>query len=350
MRYDNRNQKHGDNSGSAIIIVVGLLAFLTLISLHMMVSTQTLAEEAETCTVRSQLKYAAESAANRAFWFYLSDRHRYPNRSAGTQRQIINEEDERWQADAAAHEMTIDSRPVTVRLTDANVGIDVAGNDASRNLQRYLTANDDLLENIVEIEGFVDIAKDYIDGGNEDAVHLKGMEREQYEALGLPHLPRNGPLEYRTEILWMPDARDMFPGIADININDTVFLDGYFRLVPPRGLSFPHGGRPNFFASTNHWLRQHGNFSDAEMKQIITAKREYIATNEPLNAYLPPAILTRLRNLVSLQESGITTFTITASSENRRIKRSLRLTRDCRSPARVIQGQHVFQNWEKIFP
>ena len=50
MTCDNLNQKHGDNRGSAIIIVVGLLAFLMLIGLHMEVSTQTLAQEARTCT------------------------------------------------------------------------------------------------------------------------------------------------------------------------------------------------------------------------------------------------------------------------------------------------------------
>lgn len=350
MTCDNLNQKHGDNRGSAIIIVVGLLAFLMLIGLHMAVSTQTLAQEARTCTVRSQLKYTAESAANRAFLFYLRDRRRNPNRSAGTHQQMADEADERWRADAATHEMTIDSRPVTVRLTDANVGIDVAGTDAPRNLKRYLTANEDVFEKVVEIERFVDIARDYIDGGNRDAVHLKGMERAQYEAIGLPHLPRNGPLQYRTEVLWMPGAPEMFPRIADIFVDDTAFLDGYFRLIPPRGLSFPHGGRPNFFASTNRWLQQHGDFSDAEMEQIITAKHEYRETNAALTAYLPPALLTRLRNLVSLQESGITTFTVTASSENRQIKRSLRLTRDCRSPAVVARGHRLFQNWEKIFP
>ncbi len=342
-----------NENGSAIIIVLGSLALLTLLVLHLSVGSEVTAREAKVQAVRSELKYAAESAAERACWLWLCDRRAHPNRTLGTTADTpTTQPEERWRTDGVVHAFLINGMNAKVSMGDADAGIDISGTRPDESLRPYLLTDTETDTNdTMEIQRFMDVLRDYIDSGDADATRLNGKEQPDYEAQGYPWLPRNAQLRFREEILWLDGIEFLAPLRApDGNSSNIENMVAAFRIIPPPGTAFPRRSRPNFFSTPDALIQNLGVFTDSEISQILAARQQFATEpNLDLATTLDPRLLTRLRQQFSFAESGIVTIEVQTQSPDGTGVRKLRLTRDMRGLKHNINGYEVVQNWEKLF-
>ncbi len=331
-------------SGVALILVMGFLVVVSLLALHMATSSEIAALQAKVLTERNRLKYEAESAANRVSWITMRYRIRHPRAryllaAAGPNPGTAAEadEDEPWQADGTPHAWKAGRVRLTVRILDADNGIDLSGSRPAMRLRSLPLFHPAGAENPVggevdeAAQRFLDSLADYVDP--DDLPRLDGKERAGYAAEGWPDLPRNGPLQMREEALWLPGIQvfsklgTASPQGAGAN-RAAADLD-VLRIIPPYGMAF-HRSRsqhPNFFAADPRLIRAMlPDLSGADIALILSARRQWRQGRVPLQQTLPPELFARLRSRFSFSESGIAT--IVAVAEIHGIRRTLCVTRD----------------------
>lgn len=59
------------------------------------------------------------------------------------------------------------------------------------------------------------------------------MESQHYRSAGVPVLPRNRPLQFREELLWLPGAGKLYPP-SENGVLDAI------RLIPPEKAARSH--------------------------------------------------------------------------------------------------------------
>jgi len=345
--------KRGER-GVALLVVLGVAAVVGVMAAHLAVLSEVTAREAFVAAARDELKYAAESAAERALWLFLADRATYANRTLG--QELIGREDpaaEVWMTDGKPHQLTVGNATVTVTLHDADSGLDFSGTAADG--LRDLLRSDDVSQQIA-VDRFLDVLADYVDADDQERLH--GMERRDYEAEDYPDLPRNGPLQFREEAYWLKGLGDALTHVAG-GTGSGVVKPTALRPIPPRGCSFSQSragragtgraGLPSFFASHPTVLRLVGGLTDAELSLVLEARARWQATGEPLEQNLTPDILGRLRTRFSFLESGVAAVVASAATADGQVVRVLRLTRDCRpgGPAFADPEQKRLSYWEK---
>lgn len=332
--------------GSAMVIVIGVIAVLTLMILHISVASGILAKEVQVAVARMQLRYDAESAAEHACWMFISDRKRHPSRTISTSQEValsIGEDEVRWQADGSGRQLDLPGMNAVVAILDADQGLDISAANAAQNLKTLLAAEEAISPEASELlPFFTDQITDYIDGGD-DFRRLNGMENPDYAAQGWPDLPRNNPLQFREEILWIPAVPEF---MALLGMTSPAELVGSLRLIPPRGSSFPRQQKPNFFGASSALLRSKLNLDSADAAMVMEARDRWQRGDSGALDGLPPEILAQIRGQFSFAETGIVTVTATATLPGTEIKRSLRLTRDCRTPPPANSLLPAWENWE----
>ena len=75
-----RQRRPSDESGVALIMVLGVLAAAMLLIAHLMTVSEILSKEAMVTVRKSELRYQAESAADITYWMYLTDRRLFSSR------------------------------------------------------------------------------------------------------------------------------------------------------------------------------------------------------------------------------------------------------------------------------
>jgi hypothetical protein len=301
---------------------------------HLMTISEVVAMEAKVASTRMELRYAAESTADRVFWFYLTDRRLYPDRTLG--RDLSAREDsvmEPWMLDGRQHE--IDGMQCRVTLLDARSGLDFAGSDPGRELRRQLDPED--AEQQDRVDRFLDIAADYVD--KDDHVHLHGMERGEYEAEGMTSMPRNDPFEFRQEVYWLPGWEEV--------------VAGAIRIIPPPGLQFQRQSKAAlpFFSSSPETLRRVAQLTDIELDAVLRAREQWYDDGTLLNESLDPLLYGKLQRHFSFRESGVAAIEVEARSENGEIRRIFHLTRDAdlrRPSAFSDRTREAWALWERI--
>jgi len=336
-----RGASHGEG-GMALILVVGAIAVIGVIAAHLAVLSEVTAMEAQVAATRQRLRYVAESAAEQALFLHLADRRAYANRSLGELAlpRLEADDPQAWMADNSVHSMTFGDDTVQVRLRDADSGISVEGSNPSAQLRTILLNADADEDRQLAVERFLDMLADYIDG--DDNIRLHGKESSAYAADGFLTLPRNAPLQLREEALWLEAFAE-------------VFTDGggeTLRLIPPKGMSFGRAGKPAFFSADPTLLRNVGNFTADELAAIAEAKQKWFAEQIPLTDSLDPGIIGRLRALFNFNESGVTTVEAVAVDPSGKIRRGIRISRDCRDRAlsRQVGGELFWSNWQYMCP
>jgi hypothetical protein len=309
------------------------------------------AVESRAAAGRGELRYAAESAADRAFWLLLADRRRFSNRDLGTMRVTREDSDEEgWMADGSPRTLEVGECSVEVRILDAAHGLDLSGRNPDQELRKILMPSvgegEEPDQAVVEnLDRFLDILADYIDPN--DLVRLNGMEMADYEAEGLFGLPRNAALQYREEALWLPGLRDVVPRIEGAGASGYTDLTGQLRIIPPQGSAFPRrSDRPSFFATSPELLQQILGLSRSELEAILRARKSWQQEQAALDESLDPDLIGSLRSRFSFTESGIVTLQVTATRAG--LRRSLSLTRDAQETSvRYQQTRPWLVNWEK---
>lgn len=285
--------------GMALVVVMGTAAIAAVMAAHVMLLSETVAREAAVAAERQALRYAAESAADHAFWLHLVDRRLFTDRTLGV---AVAERETRltepWMLDGRPHR--IEGTACTVRLHDALQGISFTGNPPGQELREQVDPED--TERREAVDTFLDIVADYVDP--DDLTHLRGLEREGYAAEGWVGLPRDAPLQFREEIYWLPGWRDV--------------LYGPIQAIPPPGIGAPPrqgaAALPPFFSSAPGVLQQRGGFDAAELAQVLEARQRWQQDGIPLDLFLDPDLLGRVRGRFSLTESTAVTVAVDAVS------------------------------------
>ncbi|MCH2208256.1 MAG: hypothetical protein MK132_20625 [Lentisphaerales bacterium] len=254
-------------------------------------------------------KYVAESRMTRAVWNMAHELKIHNNRKLGFKSELDTEEDgeERFFADSRPHVYETEDNVITVKYEDANKGFDFSGTINSTKI-RIIKAMIKLpFEADQEpVDNFIDKLIDYTD--RNDLFRDEGMERDQYmEEYGFD-LPRNAPLEYAEEALWIPGIEDAIFAQKEYFETDTegfeFNISDYLRVVPYRGQSFPKTSKPNFFSSTDYQIMIYADLDEAELEEVREAKRLWYEESVNLQESMPD-LYSRLTRFFSFTESKV---------------------------------------------
>ena len=192
-------------------------------------------------------------------------------------------------------------RQVKVVIEDARQGRRMDGNQYQRSLDLLKVGMDDDEEFNDLVTQLKTRIQDYVDSG--DDAGEDGMEDSDYEALDMKPLPRNGALQFREELLWIPGFRELFPPDRD-------GLLSCVRLITPEN-TVTITGNPTLLTATRQEIMNYCNVDDEdELDAIMEAINEWKTERIPLSeGSLDPLILAKLNSL-SRQRGDIFTIKI----------------------------------------
>ena len=323
MKYNFRKPVT-DNEGAALIIVLCFLVLAALITSSVVVTSQIGAKSLKVNIDRAYATYLAEGAIARLQWLIMADRRK----SADPLRIFkanLEGEQSRYLADGKSRNIDYYNSEVNVEIYDMSSGFDISGSNPSKNLaplQRVYHNDPDKKE---EFKIFLDCLTDYVD--RNDFVHLKGMEEDDYLNLNFPQRPRNSNLEYREEILFIPNAQSFF------------FPDKYgrlsiFNIIPPKGLS-KYKSKNNFFSADKNLIMTKCQVNENEADDIIENRDRWLNSNKDFFYFFESGTIGKLKNAFSFKDSGYYTLIVNASPGKGMARRtmivSLRITQAMQS-------------------
>lgn len=328
--------------GVALIIVVSMLAVMSVLIAHMVVTTRISARESKVLTDRAKLRHAAEAAAEYGFWMHLCDRVRY----AGDHRNMLTPTpaggvrpvEEVWLADGRAHSVALgDDLHATVTVTDAHRGYSLEGKAPHRGIGNLFTD----LEEAEELRAFLDRLADYADP--DLATRLNGMEEADYCNINLPGFPRDAPLQFREEILWIPGVLKAFSLGAEGRKHGVLEM---VQIIPPPGDSMPSDQKPSVFSASLSLIQRKLQLDAAETDRLEEALQRARKENIPLPELLGPGLIARLRRQFSVGESGVATIAATVTTPSG-FQRTHSVVRDCRrAEGKAFREFRYINSWE----
>ncbi|MDT8390545.1 MAG: hypothetical protein RRC34_08565 [Lentisphaeria bacterium] len=322
----------GGDRGSALVIVLGSIAVMALLVVHVTTWSEIVGKETKTDTTLSMLRYAAESAAERALWMHVADKRDYGSRTLLTARGNSEETRERWLADGAPHRVIVDGVRVDVAIKDAAAGFTIATVQGVETMRQAFLAKETDFAAIQTVETFVNSWLDYIDRGDADAARLNGMERPEYDRAGLTGLPRNGAPLFREELFWLPSSAALAQ-LMGPEMSPTQFLD-FFHPVSPGADTSRQRIKPAFFSSSPAMLRYLAGLDEQELMDVLADRSAHLAGSGDLFASVDPTLAARLKNLFSFVESGVITIEVTAVSAEGDMRRTHTITGKAALPPR----------------
>ncbi|NLZ62434.1 MAG: hypothetical protein GX902_01380 [Lentisphaerae bacterium] len=311
-----RTDKH--DSGVALIMVLGVLAASMLLIAHLMLITEVIAKEEMVLTTKSRLRYQAESAAEVTFWMHLTDRRLFSNRRLGQTAEDelrATKNFEPWMLDRRPH--VFDNGLVLTYLSSGEEGFKVSEPASLRN-----NVSLDEVDLLDEINNFLDVLDDYTD--SDDLRKLNGMERDEYLAEGFPTLPRNGKIEFRGEIYWLPNWRNV--------------ITGEIAIVPPPGCSFQTQAtgrrrgsaspQPSFYSASPELIQRILSLSDSELEEVLEARQQWEEHGTALEDSLDIELLSKIRNAFNFTENNLAVITAAAYQQDRELRTCYRIIRE----------------------
>ncbi len=301
-----KRRKKSDESGVALVAVLGVLSLIFLLTATIVAVSQTLRYRTATVTRLGESVYRAESAANLAIWLLMNDKAHYPERNPAPGAALIQEE--RFLANGREHRVDASHQEYAVRIYDMYSGVDVSGSNAQRafSFLDEALALDPARRELLTI--FRNRLIDYIDF--DDNLQIHGMERMDYEAAGLAPLPRNAALQYREELLWIPGSEEFVNPDADGVLR-------YINPIPPRGM-VTAAPRPSLFSAPPELLRDLANLRDDELDATLTClarlEEEDVTLEELFSSR--PDLLEKLKSKFAVTESGFYTLIIRPAPGN----------------------------------
>ncbi len=339
-------QHNPQEAGSALIVVLTVLAVLTLMVAQLTANSEIAAREAQAAATRSSLRYSAESASERAFWMLLADRRQFRSRAVGVMQPEELAEQPRWQADGAKHRLAYGDHEVAITLLDANSGIDVSGVNPGGRLLTFLLPDAADLDQLETVRRFLDVLVDYIDDRERITSRLHGKTPADYAAEGWPDMPRMGALQMREELFWIDGIESALAILGDTARPDQLMAS--IRLIPPPGRAFPESGKPSFFSSNPLLVRQLSALSSEGLQELMVARDEWRESGGDFFSHLDPGLSGRLRENHSFVESSVVTIVAEASCPKGTIKRELRTTRHLSQFIQPRGTTRAVENWQKV--
>ncbi len=334
--------------GIAIVIVLATVLLFFVVSTMAITASRSTRLAGKVQSQRAAGRYAAESALAYIEWMVLSDRAENREMSRLGETSGLAEDDLRllWAADGKPFTLYPDETlAITFRILDANRGRNIEGKTPGGRLRGELgiAANPDDPNDIQEIDIFLDALDDYTDG--DDQVRLHGREQDDYQAEeNLENFPRNAPLEYAEEALWLPNVHTLMPGI-DMTGRSGPVPEDLLRIVPPQGRSFPR--KPAFFSSSLQMIQSVADLTSEEMQVVVAAREQWYENRVPIREGLGE-LYPKIARRMTFDESGIFIIDVTASYLNGEINRRVAATIELDPVPRAGDAGHLVY-WRRLF-
>lgn len=333
-----------------LLAVCGIFMMLFSMCMQMVTAGESTSMESSTAVLRSEMRSEAESATQRALWDFMKDREKHPDR-------ILGEREGKtvWLADGLPHNVELEGgMTATVRLFDADTGLNVAGAEASQSIGTWLrpaaaTSQETVDRALEEIADYLD-PDDFLSGTG-------GMERDGYEQAGYPMLPRNGVPLFAAEIQWLPSVKAAFDACG-IDAAEAIAGRPILRLVPPEGCASQQWGgdagrarKPNLFSASPAFLRlMLADQPESGIQETLEGLRRYQEGEVPLASCLDANRLAMLRSRFSFRESGIVTVAVEvkASQGGFRLESAATYNLNLADLAGNTQNRPTLQCWDKV--
>lgn len=292
-------------AGIALIAVLGVLSLLALLAATVTAVSQTQRLRTATLAGDAASVYADESAIRLAVWLLMNDKARFSDRmpGAGDGSGISTE---RYLADGSPHKMTLNGREYTVRIYDMLSGVTVSGGNPEKAFGYLDKRYADEPAKLDKLETFKNRLADYVD--TDDLIRLNSMERADYDCRGGRPLPRNGAIQYREEILWIPGGEEFI----------TMDGQGVLSMINPISElgRYTPGVNPNLLCAPLELIRDKCGLTPSEeevVKEGLRLMKDCGVTFD--DAFMRHAgMRERLKQEFSLTESG--TYTIMVFPSN----------------------------------
>ena len=295
-----------------MIVVLSLLLLISLMTSAIVTISLTSAAQTSAFTEFEKSMLLAEGASARIYWLILNDRILHPDRKLDTtadsgKNNGKETEKAEYLADGTEHHMNYYGCNLNFTISDMISGFDVSGFAPENNLQDLGKKDNSAIEEIdPEFEIFKNRLMDYID--TDSLVRLYGMEKDDYRSLCFYNLPRNNKMQYREEILFIPDAKKFF------NVDSYGRLSSIKVIVPQR----IGGGNQqlNIFAVDISIIKAKIKCSNEEAELIQKALELWKKDQTPLSDSLPLELITKLKQYFTFEESGLYNITIRVASND----------------------------------
>ena len=344
-------------SGIALIVVLGIVSLFSVLVTMQITTSKVVAVISKVGVDRNKTKYAAESATAYAQWLIMNYNFNNP-----TQSTPEDEEEEIWVADGQEHELEmVDGITAKVSIYDVARGWDINQLKTQRSniMNQQALENEELRE---QLDEFFAVFDDYTDPDDLHRHPEFGMEKDDYESLGLENFPRNGNLQFREEMYWLKNVHYLVPRLKELNLN-TALPDTLFQVVPPPGIQTRGNTRQSrtpFWSAPMHWLEANvtGGFTESERDLILKCRQEGFIDELTIQECLGFELFSKLRGIrgLTFNPRGTVVFTIdvTAFAPNGEIARRLVTTMDLRNLPSLagssdVGGVTPLTYWQKIF-
>ena len=279
-------------SGIALVAALALIATAGLMAATMVIIARVSTLHAVSFVDLMRSSYVAEGAANRIRYLIEADRSVYGDSDAQTL-DYDDYETDRYLADGSPHEIDYYGIPVKFTITNGVSGYRITG---ASDFDVFTSNRTDeaLVTDAVTV--FQNRYTDYED--EDDDVSEDGMEREDYESYGWYNLPRNGSMQYREELLWIPGSEDLLPPDAD------------GRLSSIRHFRITESGNPSIYTATYAQLRTYAELDVEQAVNVLNALRQWRLDRTPLEDLLTEETLSAVRSRFSFTESEYYTVRI----------------------------------------
>lgn len=305
--------------GMALMMVLGVLATALVLISHLMLIAQVVSKEAYAVSTKGLMRYQAESAADTAFWMHLTDRRLFSNRTLGQTDDDdfrISEDFPPWMLDGRPHEF--DDGRCIVYLNSGENGIRV---DDLSSLKDGLSAVDDA-DYINDIDMLMDAYKDYTD--SDDLINLNGYEVDDYAADGFLTLPRNGAMEFKAELYWLPGWNDV--------------VTGEIATLPPMQISYKYSSKDSIFNATPERICQlmDIDIESSDYQEIEEALRLWREEGTPLEDTLAGELMMELQENFNFTEAGVAVVESNAYDAQREVMSGYRVVREAKMSSKTF--------------
>lgn len=305
--------------GMALMMVLGVLATALVLISHLMLIAQVVSKEAYAVSTKGLMRYQAESAADTAFWMHLTDRRLFSNRTLGQTDDDdfrISEDFPPWMLDGRPHEF--DDGRCIVYLNSGENGIRV---DDLSGLKDGLSAVDDA-DYINDIDMLMDAYKDYTD--SDDLINLNGYEVDDYAADGFLTLPRNGAMEFKAELYWLPGWNDV--------------VTGEIATLPPMQISYKYSSKDSIFNATPERICQlmDIDIESSDYQEIEEALRLWREEGTPLEDTLAGELMMELQENFNFTEAGVAVVESNAYDAQREVMSGYRVVREAKMSSKTF--------------
>ena len=291
--------KNKRENGSALVAVLALLFTGGILTTLMIDLSKRYTFDITSHTQMQRSMLIAEGVANRAQWLLAADCEVYGAETLG-ETDYEEYESDRYMADAVPHLINYHGEMVRLTIYDAISGYDFSANQYSNTLS-------DLAKGRSDDAGYNDYLKrlkiriaDYTDSNSEPGED-GGLEEDNYDEMGMYPLPRNGEMQFREELLYIPGFRKLFP-------TDRHGRMSQIRLIPYEGYA-NLSGTPSIFSADRLGLKAYGEFEDDEIDEILNCLRLWRNEKTMLSESMDEELYARLTKYAKT-ESGFYTFIV----------------------------------------